>query len=133
MIATNADRLCTGCNALRIAYTTLMSDVQVVAEVRGQLSAVTGMEDICNSLQALVDAADTQAGQCQRLSQSLDIICQTYVSCENRILNRCENTLVCYEQPPVKFVDLSSATALLRELSFHMDGGDTAWQQDVLK
>lgn len=133
MIATDADRLCTGCDALRIAYTTLVSDIQVMAEVRGQLAAITGMEDICHALQALSAAADTQAGQCHVLSQSLDIICQTYASCENRILDRCENALVYYEQPPVKFVDLSSATALLRELSFHMDGGGTAWQQDVLK
>lgn len=133
MIATNADRLYVGCDALRIVYTALMSNGQVIADVKGQLSAVVGMEATCYSLQKLIDSVDTQAGQCRRLAQSLDIICQTYVSCENRILDQCENVLTRYAQPPAEFVDLSPATALLRELSFHIDGGDTAWQQDVLK
>lgn len=133
LIATNTDRLYTGCDALRMVYTALRSNVQVLAEIRDQLSAVTGMDDICHSLLRLTDAVDAQAGQSLRLFQSLDIICQTYVSCENRILDRCENALVYYEQPKASFVDLSSATALLRELSFHMDEGDAAWQQDALK
>lgn len=133
MIATNTDRLYAGCDALRIVYTALMSNGQAMAEVKGQLSAIAGMEDICHSLKALVSAVNTQSCYCRRLSQSLDIISQTYVSCESRIFDRGENALVCYEQPSAKFLDLSSAAALLEELSFRMDGGDTAWQQDVLK
>lgn len=133
MIATNADRLYVGYDAMRIVYTALVSNGQVIADVKGQLSAVAGMETVCHSLQRLIDAVDIQAGQCWRLFQSLDIICQTYISCENRILDRCENVLTHYAQPPAEFVNLSSATALLKELSFHLDGGDAAWQQDVLK
>ncbi len=133
MIATNTERLYAGYDALRMVYTALRANVQVIAEIKDQLSAITGMDDIRHSLLRLADAMDAQAGQSLRLFQGLDIICQTYVSCENRILDRCENALVYYEQPPASFVDLSSATALLRELSFHMDEGDAAWQQDVLK
>ncbi len=133
MIATNTERLYAGYDALRMVYTALRANVQVIAEIKDQLSAITGMDDIRHSLLRLADAMDAQAGQSLRLFQSLDIICQTYVSCENRILDRCENALIYYEQPPASFVDLSSATALLRELSFHMDEGDAAWQQDVLK
>lgn len=133
LIAANTDRLYMGCDALRMVYTALRSNVQVLTEIRDQLSTVTGMDDVCHSLLKLADTVDAQAAQSLRLFQSLDIICQTYVSCENRILDRCENALVYYEQPPASFVDLSSATELLRELSFHMDEGDAAWQQDVLK
>lgn len=133
LIVTDADRLYAGCDALRIVYIELVSNGQVITDVKGQLSAIAGMEDICRSLQRLIGAIDNQVGQCRRLSQSLDIICQTYTSCENRILDRCEDVVIRYEQPPTEFVDLSSATELLREISFHMDGGDTAWPQDLLK
>ena len=133
MIATDADRLYSGCDALRVMYKILLSNMQIIADTRGQLSSIAGMETTCCTLQRLAHMVDMQADQCRRLSQSLDIICQTYVSCENRVLDRCENVLACYKQPVAKFVDLSSAAALLEELSFRIDGGDTTWQQEVLK
>lgn len=133
LIATNADKLYAGCDELRIVYTTLMSNWQVIEDAKGQLSGISGMEAVCYSLQKLIDSVYTQAGQCRRLSQSLDMICQAYSSCENRIIDQCENVLTHYAQPPAEFVDLSSATALLKELSFNIDGGDIAWQPDVLK
>ncbi len=133
LIATNADRLYTGCDELRIVYTALMSNWQVIEDAKGQLSGIAGMEAVCYSLQKLIDSVYTQAGQCRRLSQSLDMICQAFASCENRIIDQCENVLTHYAQPPAEFVDLSSAKALLKELSFNIDGGDMAWQPDVLK
>lgn len=127
------DHLYTGYYALKTVYAALTSNGQAVSDLRGQISLVMGMEGVCNDLDALANSMDAQAKQCQRLFQSIDIICQTYASCENRILDRYENVMIHYEQSPAKFVDLTSAASILSEFLFHVDGDDLSWQQDVLK
>lgn len=133
LIATNPERLALSGDELRATYSSLISNEQAIATIKSQLSAVSGMDKICHSLNMVIDAIEAQAEHCQKLYQGLDTICQLYASCENRIIDRCENALVCYEQPPADFVDLVPTAALLKELSFQIDGGDLAWQQDILK
>ena len=97
------------------------------------MSAAAGMTEICLSLQKSLNDIEQQAEWCRKLGRSLDAICQSYLTCENRILDYCEGSITYYEQPETKFIDLSTASALLRELSFSTDGGDLMWQQDILK
>ncbi len=128
MIATNTDRLYAGYDSLKSICTSLSTQGHAISDVRRQLLPVSGMDGICRSIQAMMDNVDLQIEQCKKLYQSLDMICQTYVACENRVLNHCEGTLIHYAQPPIGFMDLASTTNLLREFSFSLDsGGDSAW------
>lgn len=133
MIATNTDQLYRSYDSFKGIYTTLISHTQEISHVKEQLAATAGLEDICLSLQRSLSDIEIQADCCRKLGQSLDVICQSYLSCENRILDCCEGSISRYDQPETRFVDLAAASALLQELSFSMDGGDLMWQQDVLR
>lgn len=133
LIATNTDQLYMAYDSFKGIYTALTSQLQSTSHVKEQLAATEGMTDICLSLQRSLSDIEVQIECCRKLGQALDTICQSYLSCEDRILDCCEGSISHYDQPETRFIDLSSASALLQELSFSTDGGDLMWQQDVLK
>lgn len=133
LIATNTNQLYTAHDSFGTVSAALTSHAQAISYIKGQLSATAGMTEICLSLQKSLNDIEAQAEYCRKLGQCLDAICQSYLTCENRILDYCEGSIIYYEQPETKFVDLSTASALLRELSFSTDGGDLMWPQDILK
>ena len=133
MIATSTDQLYTAHDSFRTVCAALTSHMQAISDTKAQMSAAAGMTEICLSLQKSLNDIEQQAEWCRKLGRSLDAICQSYLTCENRILDYCEGSITYYEQPETKFIDLSTASALLRELSFSTDGGDLMWQQDILK
>lgn len=133
LIATNTDQLYMAYDSFKGIYTALTSHIQAISQIKDQLAATAGAGDICLSLQRSLNDIEIQTECCRKLGQSLDIICQSYLACENRILDWCEGSISHYDQPEAKFIDLSAASALLQEFSFSTDGGDLMWRQDVLK
>lgn len=125
LIASNTDILYAGYDELKKTVSSLMAVEQTVGEVRAQLSGASGMGAIQGLLQKAAGAIENETDALHELYRSLDMICQTYTSCEQRILARCEDTLIYYEQPQTEFVELASAASLLQELSFRIDGGIT--------
>lgn len=126
-------RLCSASDALGEFCAALRGCQDEVSSVQKRLADTVELEIPCSSLDKAVRRIECQLQVCRRLYQSVESICQAYDACENRVLDYCENGIVRYEQPPAEFYDLSSAIGLLQELSFLADGGETGWDQTVLK
>jgi len=122
LIATNTDVLYAGYDELNKVAKALAVNIQVVSNVKSRLAEIAGM-DFQQPLQKVIDDTGHQMDFCRMLCCSLDTICQSYISCEQRIFDRCEDSIIYYEQPPARFVDLASTMGLLHELSFHKEGG----------
>lgn len=133
MIFIDTRQLYSTSDALKAVCTALHTCQDGVVSIQNHLSGTAGMEELCSSLDKAVRDIDCQIQSYRKLYQSIDGICRLYVTCENKILDYCENGVVPYETPPAEFFDLSSAIDLLREFSFTADGGETVWNQVVLK
>lgn len=133
MTLIDSRRLYPASDALKAVCTALGACQDSVASVQNRLSGIAGMENLCASLGKAAQEIDCQLRSCRKLYRSIDSICRAYSSCENKVLDYCENGIAQYEQPPAEFLDLSSAINLLREFSFTADGGEAVWNQAVLK
>jgi len=92
-----------------------------IAEMEPMLFESSGMEEIGQDVRTIDIALAETIEQCRTLWQGLDMICQLYSACENRVLDECENALVYHEQPPAVFANLSSASKILEAFSFRFE------------
>lgn len=133
MISVNPEQLYLASETMKQVFVELAAYKESLSKLAHRLAEVNGMDEICPLLWTAAKEISDQAELCRKLCQSIDAICGIYGSCEGKIVNHFENAQIHYPQPPVSSVDLSCARALLKELSFAIEGGEMLCQENVFK
>ena len=122
MISVNIDRLYAGNGELKSAFDAFYELIPIITRVKNRLSDMSVTADSIALLNQVCSNVGEYANQCSCLYQSMDAICQTYASFENRVLDFGEGAVVYYSQIPVAFVDLSASAEILHEFLFVEEG-----------
>lgn len=133
MISVNPAQLYLASEAMKEVFIELAAYKESLSKLARQLVEMNGMDEICPLLGVVAKEVSDQAELCRKLCQGVDAICGIYGSCEGKIVNHFENVQIYYPQPPVSSADLSCSRALLKELSFAVEGGEMLCQESVFK
>ena len=133
MISVNPAQLYLASETMKEVFTELVAYKESLSKLTHRLAEMNGMDNICTMLLAAAEEVSDQVELCRKLCQGMDAICGVYSSCDGKIVDQFENAQIHYPQPPVSSTDLSCAGALLKELSFVIEGGEILCQENVFK
>ena len=77
------------------------------------LQELSSMEDVINNLHKLQNKLESQSFYMKHSSKTIESIAENYISCENKILDKYEHTILNYDHTEPSVVELNQILNIL--------------------
>lgn len=118
LLAVNITRLNDERVQLSAVYRALYELALSVSSIKAKIIGEDSFSNIKNDFETILHCLDDEIAGCKQLYEGIDVICQLYSTCEDRVLDFGEGVLIKYDQPNASFVDLSQTAEILKDFQF---------------
>ena len=118
LLAVNVTQLSDERTKMSAVYRALYEIGLAVSSIKAEIIGKESLSEFKSDFEIIQRCLDTEIEECKQLYDGIDVICQLYSTCEDRVLDFGEGVLRKYDQPSASFVDLSQTAEILSDFQF---------------